>query len=167
MSLHIRTILIPLAVVLAATPLLRSADAPSTSEAAPGPAPAQTSPKKNHPSTELEDRMDEMGNAFKKLRRQVSDPTKNASSLELVAKLRAGSEKAIKLTPAKAADLPEADRPKFIADFREGIKHLQGSIGKLEDALKANQNEEAAKILKELGAEQKEGHKKFMRPQDS
>jgi len=158
-----RSTLLSIFLVASASPLLRAADpAPADAPAPTAPA-AQPAHKKQRPSTELEDRMDEMGNAFKKLRRQINEPTQNAASLELVARLRAGTEKAIKLTPAKAADVPEADRAKFIADYQEGIKHLQASIGKLEEALKANNNAEAAKILKEIGAEQKEGHKQFMR----
>lgn len=107
--------------------------------------------------------MEDMGGAYKKLRKQINDAAQNAASLALVAKIQAGTEKALKLTPAKAADLPEGDRAKFVADYQAGIKHLQGTLAKLEQALKANDNAEAAKILKETGAEQKEGHKQFMR----
>ena len=159
------TVLLPLCILFAVTPLLRAAD-PATADApAPGTAPAEAPKKKSHRATELEDRMGEMSSAYKKLRRQITDVSKNASSLEFVAKIRAGTEKAIQLTPAKAADLPSADRAKFIADFQDGIKHLQATLGKLEDALKANDNTGAAKILKEIGGEQKEGHNHFMRPE--
>lgn len=164
MSSYPRIALISLFLFASAAPIIRAEDPAPSDAPAPGTAPAQKAPrKKNHPSTELEDRMDEMGGAYKKLRKQINDPAQNAASLALVAKIQAGTEKAIKLTPAKAADLPEADRAKFIADYQAGIKHLQGTLGKLEQALKANDNAEAAKILKEAGAEQKEGHKQFMR----
>jgi Cytochrome b562 len=163
-----RLTLLSASLLFTATTLVRAAD-PTPAEPAASQAPATASepaaPKKKHPATELEDRMGEMSSAFKKLRRQIPDASKNASSLELVGKIRAGTEQAIKLTPARAADVPAAERPKFIADYQDGIKHLQASLGKLEEALKANDNTEAAKILKEIGGEQKEGHKQFMRPE--
>lgn len=149
--------------LFAAISLLRAEDATSTAAPASGSASTQASKKKDH--TELEEHMEEMGGAFKKLRRQITDPSQNASSLDLVATVRAGAEKAVDLTPLRAQDIPEAERAKFIADYQKGIKNLQVSLGKLEAALKANDNTEAAKILKEVGAQQKEGHKQFMRPE--
>jgi len=44
------------------------------------------------------------------------------------------------------------------------MKEFNGSVAKLEAALKAGKNDEAAKICEELGAAQKEGHKEFKKP---
>jgi len=132
--------------------------------------PAQE-PKKEHkkehkPETELEGKMDEMGGAFRKLRGQIQDASKNADSIALVEKIRAAATEAAKLKPAKTEDLPEADRAKFVAEFQKDMKELIGNFDKLEAALKAGDNASAAKQIGDIRAAQKEGHKEFQRPEE-
>jgi soluble cytochrome b562 len=123
---------------------------------------------KTHPKeeTELEGKMDTMAGAWRKVKRQVADASKNAESLELVATIRTAAEEAAKLTPAMAADVPAGDRAKFVADYQAGIKRLVVELGKLEAALKAGNNDEAAKLVADIGALQKAGHKQFKRPDE-
>ena len=146
-----------LLVLLSSTPALLAQDAPPAAPAAAAPAKA--------PKTELEKSMGAMGKAFRTLRRQVSDSTKNASSLELVATIRSAADAASKLTPAKAEDLPEADRPQFVADFQSGMKDLAAGLDKLEADLKANDNTAAAADYKDIGSIEGKNHKKFRRPE--
>jgi soluble cytochrome b562 len=122
---------------------------------------APAAPKEKKPETELTKKMDKMNGAFRKLRRQATDATKNADSLEQVAILREYAEASLKLEPAKAALVPAADRKKFVADYQEDMKELLANIDKLAAALKAGQNEEAGKIVNELSSQQKAGHKEF------
>jgi soluble cytochrome b562 len=131
--------------------------APTAQLRAESPAPATAAPEENA----IEDQMETMGSAFKKLRRQVPDPAQNASSLELVAKLRKASVAAQPLTPEKAAKIPEADRARFVAAYAEKMTALIAEIDKLEAALKADKNDEAATALARLGELQKEGHREF------
>jgi len=116
--------------------------------------------------TELERKMDKMGDAWRKLKRQVADPTKNADSLQLLATIRAAADDAAKLIPAKAEDISANDRPKFIADYQGKMKALDAALGKLEAALTAGRNNEATKLVAEIGAAQKAGHKEFKRPEE-
>lgn len=116
--------------------------------------------------TELEGKMDSMAQTWKKLKRQVADATKNAESLQLVAALKTTAEEAAKLEPAKAADMPAADRVKIVADYRVGIKKMIAELAKLETALQAGKNDEAAKLVADIGALQKAGHKEFKRPDE-
>jgi len=127
---------------------------------------AQEPKKQPKEETELEGKMEKMGKAWKQLKRQVKDVSKNAESLELVATIRAASEEASKLTPAMAADIPAADRAKFVADYQAGVKKLIGALGQLETALKADKNDEAVKLVADIGALQKAGHKEFKRPDE-
>lgn len=122
--------------------------------------------KREHkePETELGNAMDKMNGAWRKLKKQVADPASNASSLELVATISAAAEKALTFTPARAADVPAADRAKFIADYQAQMKAFIAEIAKLGAALKANDNAGADAIVKKMGALQKEGHKDFKRP---
>lgn len=127
---------------------------------------AQQPKKQPQDKTELEGKMDTMGKAWKQLKRQVSDPTQNADSLQLVATIRTAAEEAMKLIPARAADVPTSDRTKFVADYQAGIKKLIEGFGKLKTALKAGNNEKAAQLVAEISAMQKAGHKEFERPDE-
>ena len=123
----------------------------------------------HHPpqeETELEDKMDLMGTAFRKLKRSVNDATQNPASLQLVATMRAAAAEAQKLVPAKAFDVPETERAKFVSDYRMKMKDLLAALEKLEVALRADKNDEAARLVTELGLMQKAGHKTFKRPDE-
>lgn len=124
------------------------------------PAPA-AAPKEQKPETELSQKMDKMNPAFRKLRRQAGDATKNADSLEQVAILREYAEASLKLEPFKAGEVPAGDRAKLVEGYQAKLKEFQAGVAKLEAAFKAGQNEEAVKIVQELGAMQKEGHKEY------
>jgi soluble cytochrome b562 len=168
--MKIRPILALLLAIPVALPYLaRADDAPATTTTAtttttaPAAAPAADDEKK----TELETKMDRMGKAFRKLRKQVADPTQNASSIDLASKMLAAAKEAELLTPEKAADLPEDQRPKFVADFKAGIQAMEDEIQKLSDALTAGKNDVAASIVADMGAMEKKGHKEFKKPEKS
>ena len=112
-------------------------------------------------TTELGEKMSGISKAFKKLRSQVSDSTKNEDSLMLVATIRENATAALTLVPEKTADIPSAEQERFKADFASRMKSLLADVEKLEVALKAGNNEEAKALLEVLGNAQKEGHKEF------
>ena len=64
--------------------------------------------------TPLTEQMETMGDAFKAVRRQVSDASANASTLEHLATIRSAAEKGLEFAPAYAAEKPEAERAAFI-----------------------------------------------------
>ncbi|HEY5227605.1 MAG TPA: cytochrome b562 [Opitutaceae bacterium] len=180
--MKIRSALSLLLVLPAATPLIVCADqanAPATTATAtttatmpppatpPAAAAAPAAAPDDDKKTELELRMDRMGKAYRKLRKQVADPTQNASSIELASKMMAALKEAEDLTPEKAADLPEDQRPKFVSDFKDGIKAMENTVSKLTDALTAGKNDDAAKIVADMGAMEKKDHKEFKKPDKS
>jgi hypothetical protein len=118
-----------------------------------------------HEETELDGKMDTMRGAFNKLRKQVADPAANPSSLELVSKLKKAAEASLELSPARAADVPEAERAAFVEAYKTKMKAFIAEVDKLEVALKADKNEEASAVVARLGAMQKEGHREFRRPE--
>jgi len=140
------TLFLALAVLLPALPSLRAAD--------------------DKKETELETTMGKMNGAFRKLRRQVLDASKNAESLELVASMRAASVKSTELIPALAADKPEAERAAFVAGYKKQMQEFMAALAPLEAALKANNNAEAEKLVAGLGAMQKKGHKEYKKPDE-
>jgi soluble cytochrome b562 len=113
------------------------------------------------PETELGGKMEKMGGAFRAIRRQISDSSKNADTLAKLATLKSNAEASLKFEPAKKAEIPSAEQKKFVADYQAGMKKLIELANKLEAALKANNNEEAAKLCGEMGDAQKKGHKQF------
>lgn len=115
-------------------------------------------------TTVLEDRMGEMSTAFRKLRRQVADPTANETSLTLVATMRTTAEAALTLSPARLADLPEAAREKFLSDYQRGLRRLLDLLAQMEAALQAGDNAAAEKLVKRLATLQKASHREFKRP---
>jgi cytochrome c556 len=108
--------------------------------------------------TVLGSQMDKMGGAFRKLKRQIADASKNADSLALVATIKAAGVESAKEKPAW--------KPQDAAKFQAKMKEFNDKVAKLEAALKAGKNDEAAKIVDELGQAQKEGHKEFKKPDE-
>jgi soluble cytochrome b562 len=113
--------------------------------------------------TELGDKMDTLSNAYKKLGKQISDASKNEDSLKLVATIHSSAEAALKLEPAKKADIPAADQAKFVADYQAKMKSFIAEIDKLEAVLKAGDNAAAAKQMDVLKQMRSEGHKEFQK----
>lgn len=122
-------------------------------------------PKQDRPDTDIEKDMHKIGRAYRQLRKQVNDPAQNASSLELVATIKASAQEAQQYTPLKAADLPEPDRAAFEASFQQKMGTFIDTVGQLEVALKAGNNSEAARLVELLGQLQKTDHKEFRKPE--
>jgi soluble cytochrome b562 len=114
--------------------------------------------------TDLEVRMDHMGKAYRKLKKQVADPAQNASSLQLLATMQNAAKEALEFTPAKTADLPADQQAKFVEDFKAGLQGMQDEFTKLSDALTAGKNDDAVKIVAEIDALEKKDHKEFRKP---
>ncbi len=138
--MKIRLLLFTVACALAVGPVVRAAD---------------------EPETELGGKMEKMSGAFRALRRQITDSSKNADSLAKLATIKSNAEASLKLEPAKKAEIPAADQKKFVADYKAKMKELIDLIGKVEAALKANNNDEANKLVSAMGDAQKQGHKQF------
>jgi soluble cytochrome b562 len=117
--------------------------------------------KEKKEDTELTKKMDKMNAAYRKLKKQAADATKNAESLQLVATMREYATAGSKLEPLKLTEIPEADRAKMLEGYKAKMKDFLAGIDKLEAALKAGQNDEAVKLVQALGAMQKEGHKEY------
>lgn len=111
--------------------------------------------------TELGEHMDRMSGAFRKLRRQAGDPAHNAASLELVSEMREAAGAAEKLVPAKASDLPEAERVKFTAAYRKQMGRLLAQLKDIAAAFEAGDNAAAQKRIGELADFQKASHREY------
>jgi len=150
------------ALTLAFAPLLRAQDA-----MAPAPAAAPAAAPDKEEKTPLELKMDRMNRAFRALKKQAADPAQNESSLKLVKGMEAGTKASMDLTPAKAADLPDDQKAKFMADYKAGLQGMLDELAKLEAAFQAGNNDEAVKLVAEIDALEKKDHKAFRKPKAS
>jgi soluble cytochrome b562 len=116
--------------------------------------------------TELGDKMKAMGKDLKQLKGQIGDATKQQSTVDLLESAKKNAGAAKKLTPVKAKEVPEAERPKFITDFQAEIDKLIGDLGKIEDAVKAGKYDDAKKLYGGLNQLKREGHEKFAPKED-
>lgn len=116
-------------------------------------------------TTELSGHMEDMNAAFRRLSRQIKDPAKNADSQERAALLKAATEKSAKLAPALAANMPANKREEFIASYQAAMKEMLVVIGKLESALKSNDNPAAEQLIETIKKMRNEGHKQYKKPE--
>jgi hypothetical protein len=137
---------------------------PTPAGSSAGTSVAPAAPADDEKKTDLEVRMDHMGHAYRKLKKQIADPTQNGSSLKLIATMQQAAKEAVEFTPAKAADLPSDQRAKFEEDFKAGVQGMQDEFTKLADAVTAGKNGDAVKIVAEIDALEKKDHKEFRKP---
>lgn len=116
--------------------------------------------------TPLEKEMGAMNKAFRQLKKQAADSTLGEASLPLVAQMQKAATASIALIPEKAAGLPEKNQAEFIAGYKEKMQAMVAALTRLEAALKAGHTADAAKLVGELGAMQRSGHKEFRKPKE-
>jgi soluble cytochrome b562 len=163
MKYRLLSFLLLAAIVATLTPGTRADPAAQPAPAAAG-APAAHKPSKE-PETELGKRMEGMAKAVKALRKQVGIPAQNTGSLVLVSVIRNTATMALKLVPAKAADLQGPARDAFIADYQAGMQEFIKAVDVVAADLKANNNAAAIKDFQKLGVLAKQDHKQFRRPE--
>ena len=113
----------------------------------------------------LETRMHAIEDELKALRRLLRDPAKSAEALAMLAKLQGDSLAAKSESPRFLAQIPEAERAKFLADYRrEMVRFLEISL-KVERALLDAKPAEAQVAFDELRATEDPAHAQFA-PED-
>jgi len=150
--LYMKKILLPLlTLILALTPALSRAE--------------EHKAKPDKAETPLEKSMDALKKSWRKLRLQAADPAKNASSLELLAKIQAATKESLLYTPDLARDIPADKRDQFVAGYQKKMKGVIVGFDQVEIALKAGDNKTVVELLEKINALQKEGHKEYKRPE--
>lgn len=115
------------------------------------------------PQTELESKMEKMQSAYRTLNRNIDDASKNADSIAAIATIRENAEAALKLQPKTTGAVPADQQAKYVADYHAMMKKTISDLAAVEAALKAGNNDEAAKLLQSLKQDQDEGHKEFQK----
>jgi soluble cytochrome b562 len=111
--------------------------------------------------TELAKQMEVIDESMKKLRRTLRKPESNKESLELIDKVEKAATKSKDLVPALAAKKPEADRPKFVENYKKDMDAFIKSVGEMKAAVQAGQNDKAQEVYKSLKTQEDKGHEKY------
>ena len=130
-----------------------------TAARAAAPAAEKKEPKKA--DTELAKQMEVIDQGMKKLRRSLRQKEQNAQSLELITQMQAAALACKAQTPVMTPTIPEAQRAKWLADYRKQMAQLLSEITNMEVALLDGDNEKAQQIHKKLGEMEDAGHEKF------
>ena len=111
--------------------------------------------------TELGAKMEKIGGAWRRVKAQVSDSSKNDDTLTKLATIKENMVAAQKLEPELAKSKSGAEKDKFVADFHAKMKAEIEKIDKVSALVKAGNNAEAAKLVGEVDQDQKDAHKAF------
>ncbi len=129
--------------------------------AAPLTAPPAARAAEGAEDTELAKQMEEMDDDLKKLRKSLKAPAENPASLELLSKLQMVTVTSKVLIPVKAAELPEAEKAKFVAAYRKDMAVLLEHLCQMEVALLDGDNAKAEELFKGLKKIEDDGHEKY------
>lgn len=112
-------------------------------------------------TTELAKQMEVIEDARKALRKSLKNPEANTESAATLAEMRKAAVACRELVPAMAANMPEAERAKFVEAYQKDMDLFIKAVDELGEAIKAGKNEEAQDLLKALGDHEDEGHEKY------
>jgi len=111
--------------------------------------------------TPLEKQMQILARGMKQLSVQISDPSKNQDSVELIESLKHATVTSKEFMPRKTASIPQADQERFLSAYKAQIDKLTDAFSQIEEAIKASKNDQAKVVLATIGTIKKEGHSKF------
>src|SRR3954468_8216526 len=94
---------------------------------------ARAADDKEKGATPVEDELIADNKALKTLKTQITDASKNASSLQLIGEMEKHFLAAKEMEPARAKK--EANKAKFVADYRKAMINLMSEVLKLEAAV--------------------------------
>jgi soluble cytochrome b562 len=115
----------------------------------------------DEPKTPLSEQMSGIAKDFRALRKVVADPAQKATALGLVKDMEDRAAKAKGFDPAKAKNVPPAEKDQFIADYKKQMDGLVADFQKLETAVNSGNTADASGLLDKLQTDKRDGHKKF------
>lgn len=115
----------------------------------------------DEPETELGSKMEKMSSAWRALKRQLSDSSKNADTLAKLATVKENMTASLKLEPDLKKEKPAGEQAKFVADYQAKMKEEIKKVDEMIALVKAGKNDEAAKLAGVIDQDQKDAHKQF------
>ena len=117
--------------------------------------------KSKEEHTELGERMEKMGGAWRAIKRQIADASKNEDTLKRLAVVKENMEASLKFDPEITKEKPAADRAKFVSDYQARMKEQIAKVDEIIAAVKAGKNADAEKLVATVDQDQKDSHKQF------
>jgi hypothetical protein len=111
--------------------------------------------------TELAKQMEVIDSGVKKLRRSLRKPESNKESLETIEKVYAAATKCKDMTPAMAAKVPEAERAKWVANYKKDMEAFIKTVDEMRTAVKDGKNDKALELHQSLKKQEDKGHEKY------
>lgn len=111
--------------------------------------------------TELGAKMEKMGGAWRRIKAQVADASKNDDTLTKLGTMKQNLTAALQLEPETAQSKSGADKEKYVAEFHARIQKEIDRIDKITAAVKAGNNADAAKLVDEVDHDYKDAHKTY------
>ena len=112
--------------------------------------------------TELAKQMEVIEKGMKKLKKSLKESKENEASAATVAEIKKAATVCLEQVPAMAKQVPEAERAKFIENYKKDMTAFIAQVDKLAGALKAGKNEEALEIHKAMSDMEDKGHEKYI-----
>jgi hypothetical protein len=112
--------------------------------------------------SELNNQMEDMDDAMKKLRRMIRKAEQNPASLKLLQEIQTKAVACKEMIPTRAAKVSEADRPKFVLAYRKEMAAVIIDLLQMEQALLDGDNAKAQEIYKAIGEREDKDHDQFM-----
>ncbi|MDB5301250.1 MAG: hypothetical protein JWO87_2913 [Phycisphaerales bacterium] len=116
--------------------------------------------------SELHKQMESIDEGMKKLRRSLRKKESRTESLETIAKIEEAAIACKKMSPSKAATLPESQRQEFVDKYRHDMANVVAAFCQMEAAVLEGNNDKALEIHKSLKGLEEDGHDKFMQDDD-
>ena len=105
--------------------------------------------------------MEKLDAALEALKLGIRDPTKDAASLEQIVLAQQACLNCKQMTPRMAPNVPEAERAKFLTDYRKGLAAALIELAKLETALLDGDRDQARALWRKIEQMEEEGHNTF------
>jgi cytochrome c556 len=109
--------------------------------------------------TPLENQMAAINKNLRQVKRSIGDASKKQENLDRVQKINEAIAESLKLEPKKTKD--QADKAAYTAKYKEQMEALGKTFKELEEAIKADKQDEAKKIFEKLSEQKEKGHKDF------
>lgn len=117
--------------------------------------------KKKAEDTPLAKAMDELGDAYKALKKTVKDPSKKEESIKLIDKAYQACVTSKMHIPTMMAKVPEAEKAKTMDGYRKMMAVTIAEFAKLEQQILDGKAEEVAETMKALKQLEDDGHEKY------
>jgi hypothetical protein len=111
--------------------------------------------------TPLAKQMEIMEDGMKKLRRTLRKAESNAESIELIEKVEKAAKASKDLKPAMAEKIPEAQRAKWLEEYKKDMEKTIATLGEMKAAVKENKNDKAQELYKTIKTQEDKGHEKY------